>query len=156
MRSGSGANDQAGSRGMRRQHHIEFLGAAVCLVGSRLQPSSENRVNRAIGFLELDDDFRAIGISLEVCAWNDSGEKANRVLRAIELKGELPRSIEQKRVTLGVYDASGRHVILVADETLPAGPHDLEWNAEGLAAGVYFIRLDAGRQSVSRKLLVVH
>jgi flagellar hook assembly protein FlgD len=82
----------------------------------------------------------------------------NPVLSSTTLHWDLPRA---ERVRVGVFDASGRQVARIADETYPAGSHTFTWRAEGasgekLATGVYFVRLDAGQEFISRKLLVVH
>lgn len=82
----------------------------------------------------------------------------NPVVRSATFQWELPQA---GHVNVGVYDASGRQVAALADETYPAGRHELTWNTGDrpggrLAAGVYFVRLEAGRQSISRKLLIVH
>lgn len=82
----------------------------------------------------------------------------NPVVRSTTFQWELPRA---GQVKVGVYDASGRQVAALADETYPAGRHELTWNTGDrpggrLAAGVYFVRLEAGQQAISRKLLIVH
>jgi hypothetical protein len=57
-------------------------------------------------------------------------------------------------VRLGMYDASGRIVGSLFDGALEHGRHALRWNAEGLASGVYFLRLEsAGGSQVSKVVL---
>ena len=43
----------------------------------------------------------------------------------------------------------------LVDDDLPAGQHRITLNAEGLASGVYWYRLDAGPFSDTRKLVLV-
>lgn len=62
------------------------------------------------------------------------------------------------RATLRIFDASGRHVRLLLDETLPVGAHARSWNGrndrgEAVGSGVYFYRLDAGEFSDIRALV---
>jgi len=61
----------------------------------------------------------------------------------------------QAHVTLKVYDTLGREVAtLLAHKRLEAGPHRVEYRPQGLASGIYLIRLDAGgTEAVGR---VVH
>jgi hypothetical protein len=59
-------------------------------------------------------------------------------------------------VHLAVYDALGRRVAVLVDATLPADRHTAEWNADGLASGVYLIRLQAGDQRATRRALVTN
>jgi hypothetical protein len=47
-------------------------------------------------------------------------------------------------VRLVVYDVLGRTITTVAAGHLPAGEHQLPWNAAGLPAGLYLCRLEAG------------
>ena len=63
------------------------------------------------------------------------------------------------RVTLAVYDAQGRRVRLLADATLPAGEHTLRWEGDddagrALAAGLYFVRLEAAGRTRVRRCVV--
>jgi hypothetical protein len=63
---------------------------------------------------------------------------------------------EAARVTIAVYDVAGRRVsVLLEDEFQPAGPGRIELDASGLAAGVYFVRMETAAKSVSRKIAVV-
>lgn len=67
---------------------------------------------------------------------------------------------EDCRATLAVFDASGRRVRSLVDGRLKAAFYRIEWdgrNDEGrpLASGVYFYRLDAGRFSKTRKMVLL-
>jgi hypothetical protein len=71
---------------------------------------------------------------------------------ATTISFSLPR---KSFVSLRVFDALGREVaILLADE-LSAGTYSRQWNAAGLASGVYFYRLQAGLFSETRKLILL-
>ena len=59
------------------------------------------------------------------------------------------------RVTLRVYDVSGRLVSAPVDEVLNAGSYVSRISTEDLPAGVYFYSLEMGEKSVSRRLVVV-
>jgi flagellar hook assembly protein FlgD len=59
---------------------------------------------------------------------------------------------------VAVFDVDGRRVRTLVDATLGAGPHEARWDgadASGRAvgAGVYFVRLAAAGQAVSRRLV---
>ncbi|RPJ41621.1 MAG: hypothetical protein EHM19_11550 [Candidatus Latescibacterota bacterium] len=59
-------------------------------------------------------------------------------------------------VDLAVYEPSGRRVATIAGGVLPAGPHEKSWDGrtaggERAAAGVYFIRLEAGGKTLTTK-----
>jgi hypothetical protein len=60
-----------------------------------------------------------------------------------------------ERVTLAVYDLTGRLVETLADQVLTAGPHSWAWNAERFASGIYFARLQTATQAVTAKLMLI-
>ncbi len=65
-----------------------------------------------------------------------------------------------ERVTLAVYDITGRKVRDLISGPLPAGTHTAVWDgrdADGRAvsSGVYTARLTAGRETVSRKMTLL-
>ncbi len=58
-------------------------------------------------------------------------------------------------VRLEVYDVLGRRVAVLADGPMPAGAHRATLNGRGLPSGTYFIRLTAGPNSATQKLLLL-
>ena len=58
-------------------------------------------------------------------------------------------------VSLKVFDALGREVSSLVEEELTAGTYSQKWNAEGVASGVYFYRLQAGSFVETKKLLLL-
>jgi len=61
----------------------------------------------------------------------------------------------ESRVQLRVYDLNGREVATLLDGVRPVGEYRIFWNAENLAAGSYFVRMEAGTFSATRKVLLV-
>lgn len=51
---------------------------------------------------------------------------------------------QAERVTVKVYDITGREIETLVDGRVPAGEHKLQWSATGLASGVYLCRMQAG------------
>jgi hypothetical protein len=67
---------------------------------------------------------------------------------------------EPNDVRLEIYDVAGRRVTTLVDQRLTAGEHRVEWNGVGatgdrVASGVYFYKLTAGRENVSRKMVLL-
>lgn len=58
-------------------------------------------------------------------------------------------------VSLSVFDALGREVSVLLSEQLSAGTYAQQWNATGMASGVYFYRLQAGDFVEVRKLVLL-
>ncbi len=59
-------------------------------------------------------------------------------------------------VTLKIYNILGEQVAILVSEKLPAGKYKFEWDAKGMANGVYFYRIETMQGFVqTRKLLLV-
>lgn len=58
-------------------------------------------------------------------------------------------------VRLTVFDALGREIKTLVEALQPAGEHEVRFDANGLPAGTYFYRLEAGGRSQTRSLVLV-
>jgi len=58
------------------------------------------------------------------------------------------------RVTLAVYDLSGRRVATLADGDLSAGRHTFTWDCADAAAGVYLCRLSTAERVLTKRLVL--
>jgi hypothetical protein len=70
----------------------------------------------------------------------------------------LPFTLQgETLVRAEVYRLNGQKVSTLADQKFPAGAHQLEWDAAGgnVAEGIYMLRLLAGEQVITRKLVVI-
>ncbi len=64
------------------------------------------------------------------------------------------------RVVLAIYNVLGQEVVVLVDEVQEAGQHAVTWHArtgEGLpvTSGIYFYKVVTGRQSLTRKMLLL-
>jgi hypothetical protein len=64
------------------------------------------------------------------------------------------------RVSLRVYDVAGRLVRTLSDENRVAGEHGVSWDGRddrgaALSAGVYFYRIAAGEETLTRKMILL-
>jgi hypothetical protein len=62
---------------------------------------------------------------------------------------------ERQDVRITVYNPAGQVVKTLLDAPREAGVHSVMLDADGLASGVYFYRIDAGPYSDSRKMLLM-
>jgi hypothetical protein len=67
---------------------------------------------------------------------------------------------ENGHVSLRIYDTAGRLVVILIDETRPAGNYASEWNGldkngSNVASGVYFYRIIAGEFEETRKMILL-
>lgn len=60
-----------------------------------------------------------------------------------------------QRVQLVVYDLLGRHVVTLRDDWQVAGSHAVSWTAEGMASGVYLVRLSSQREGQTVKVMLL-
>jgi hypothetical protein len=58
-------------------------------------------------------------------------------------------------ITLNLYDVSGRVVSRLLSGRVPAGSHDLRFDASALSPGMYFYTLSDGANALTRKMIVI-
>lgn len=58
-------------------------------------------------------------------------------------------------IILRVFDLHGREIVILKDNTLEAGTHNVQFDASKLASGLYFVRLEAGPISLTKKLMLL-
>jgi hypothetical protein len=68
--------------------------------------------------------------------------------------------VAQERVSLRIYDAQGKLVRTLVDEVLPAGATEVIWDGRDnsgtqVGTGVYFIRFVAGRDVMTKKVVMI-
>ncbi|KPJ49812.1 hypothetical protein AMJ40_04650 [candidate division TA06 bacterium DG_26] len=76
--------------------------------------------------------------------------RPNPVRTTTDIAYALPTD---SKVTLKVYDAAGMLVETLVNEWQARGFHTATWDAENVASGVYFYKLEAGEYSAARKLI---
>jgi len=64
----------------------------------------------------------------------------------------LPEAVE---VSLRVYDVMGRVVARLVERPMAAGHHRVQFNASRLASGLYLYRIQAGRFTQVRHMILV-
>jgi len=68
------------------------------------------------------------------------------------LRYSLPKS---STVDLAVYDITGKLISVLVRKTQAAGIHKIVWEAQGFAAGMYFVKMRAGGFQRTRKMLLL-
>ncbi len=62
----------------------------------------------------------------------------------------------QERVMISVYDSNGKKVTCLVNGNHIPGIYRLEWSAQGLAPGLYFLKMEAGRFAETKKMILVN
>lgn len=63
--------------------------------------------------------------------------------------------VNAQRVKVQICDILGRLVTQLLNETQPAGFYEITWNAEHIASGLYFCRIETSYSTVTRKMLLL-
>jgi hypothetical protein len=59
------------------------------------------------------------------------------------------------RVTIRVFDMSGREICVLLDRALAAGDHSVDWDADGLPGGAYLCRLETAAGAETLKMILL-
>ncbi len=70
----------------------------------------------------------------------------------VGLRYSLPYSCN---INLAVFDATGRRIETLYQGHAKSGSNNITWDATQIPAGVYFVRLQAGNQSCTERVLIV-
>ncbi len=80
------------------------------------------------------------------------GAHPNPARGATGIRYFLPK---KETVTLDLYDLSGRRIRRLSEGTQAAGDHALTWSGDEAPAGVYFLRIRAGGESATRRVVLL-
>lgn len=62
---------------------------------------------------------------------------------------------EPRFITIEIYDIMGRLQDILVSGIMPAGNHNITWDAGGSASGIYYYRLNSDGRSTTRKMLLL-
>ncbi|MEX1135513.1 MAG: T9SS type A sorting domain-containing protein [Balneolales bacterium] len=96
----------------------------------------------------------------------DPGEDASQTPSAFGLEQNYPNPFNpattiqfdipvQGGVRLEIYDAVGRRIGVLIDGELPAGVHDIPWDASKLSSGIYIYRLITPEGAFTKKMTLI-
>jgi len=120
-------------------------------------------VDENIGYITGDG-----GIVLKTTTGFTSIEKINsrqpQLVKQVQLEQNFPNPFnstttirfhlaKSEKISLKIYNVLGELVQTVLDGDLPAGEHELQFQAEGLSSGLYFCRLQTGNQAITRRFV---
>ncbi|HEX5150569.1 MAG TPA: T9SS type A sorting domain-containing protein [Parafilimonas sp.] len=60
-----------------------------------------------------------------------------------------------QKVSVKIFDMSGRLINTITESAFAAGQHQLHWNAAYVHGGIYVLRIDAGNYKETKRLVVV-
>jgi hypothetical protein len=127
-------------------------------------------------FIEIGDTFYVVGGAIDANPENltvsvaagqvrmtpQSVSEPNAIVTAYDLSAPFPNPFNSSmtieysiptadRVSMIVYDLSGRIVATLVDGMSTAGLHNITWSPDNVSAGVYLLELKAGGNRFVRK-----
>jgi hypothetical protein len=100
----------------------------------------------------VSDASHSTGVAVRPVELALRPSEPNPVQSAALLRFSLPADAA---TTLDLLDVRGRKVRTLLEGRYAAGPHELRWSRGSLPSGVYFLRLRAGGEIETRKLILV-
>lgn len=61
----------------------------------------------------------------------------------------------QGRIMLCVFNAAGQQVVTLVDDVFSAGNHTVQWQADQMPSGLYFVRLTSGASTLTKKMMLL-
>ena len=131
--------------------------------GVRFKFVAEDNENNTITEAAIDDILIRVGAASSAVpepgatlAFRAEPAAPSPFSLATTVRFQIP---SRQRVDLRVFDAAGRLVRTVADETLGAGPHALSWDGRTEAgdpapSGIYYAKLRAGANEANSKVVL--
>ena len=106
---------------------------------------------------EIDPPVTAVGGGASAPAFTLLDAAPNPFGEATAVRWQLARN---SRVRVDVFDVRGRRVTTLLDATRTAGPGEVRWaghdrSGRAVAAGVYFVRVEAAGESRTRRVVLV-
>ncbi|UCF05566.1 MAG: T9SS type A sorting domain-containing protein [bacterium] len=104
-------------------------------------------VSNGITSADITEDLMPAPLAFELYA-----VFPNPVSRNGTLKFDVPR---RSRVTIRIYDVTGRVIDTVKDVPYDPGRYSYIWDCRGIAPGIYFVRMQAPGFDRTRKIVIV-
>jgi len=132
---------------------VDYLSVLELAGGGDLDAAGEDAPSLMSNLLsKLDDDDRSGGSKILPTELSLMGCYPNPFNGITTVNFALPTA---GKVTLAVYDLTGREAARLVDRELAAGNHQAVWQADGAPTGVYLIRLETASEVKSIKATLV-
>ena len=141
--------------------------AFVAGAGTTSQPQSYRFVDAAVPFEAEALAYRLKQVDTDgAFAYSPEVEVALAAPEALALEPNFPNPFAGQTtlryalpqagpVRLAIYDVLGRQVAVLVDKVQDAGRYTHAFAARGLVSGIYFVRLQAGTQTQTRRMAVM-
>lgn len=140
------------------------------LDGNQWQDINEGLWNRTIHDVHIDSRgylwaATDIGVSRSVSTITSIAASTTTIPATLQLKPGYPNPFNAsttiefgipgpEHVYVSIYNVAGQLVETLADKMFTAGTYSIRWSAENQSSGLYIVRLRAGEQTVSQKIVL--
>lgn len=145
-----------------------YINNVLTLTGNLTAPDSRYLSGHLCFGIEAEDtaDMYFDDISIVYNKYTTDAREDNLPVNTFSLSRNYPNPFnpstnikftlsEPAKVKLAVYDAAGKYITTLNDDFLSEGTHSVIFDAKGLASGVYFYRLQAGKHSETGKMTLM-
>ncbi|MBN1302388.1 MAG: T9SS type A sorting domain-containing protein, partial [Melioribacteraceae bacterium] len=105
-----------------------------------------------LGYTEMVTDVEETYTSSTPDLYNLSQNYPNPFNPSTIIEFSLPK---ENYVKLSVFNILGQEVATLINGQRNAGVHSVSWNADNLTSGVYIYRLEAGANTITRKMTLL-
>lgn len=133
---------------------ISKTGFVVCSIESQDGETNPN-YNQAAYFNRLKSEVTAIASSSNSQPLNDFNLYQNypNPFNPVTTISYFLKNADD--VQISIYNNAGQFVSTLINEYQSAGNHSIQWNAQGLASGVYYYKLNSAGSSTIRKSILM-
>jgi hypothetical protein len=125
-----------------------FSYALAYLTDGEVPNTREELLNRILNFFDIYTSVPVVSQPAEInCKVYPNPVNANATFQYY-----LP---EDGQVSLEIFNSVGQNVAKLANGTQLKGEHTIQWNAEGMPAGIYYYSLRSGKQVQTGKIIVI-
>lgn len=96
-------------------------------------------------------------ITTDISSFGNTGKIEIKSLRnhsgTLELNVFSPQN---DKISVMIYNINGQKIKTLANQYLPAGNHFFNWNNSLQKPGIYFVKLASAKQTITKKIQVIH
>lgn len=142
------------TQGLKYPVSIEAYGANFHIKTDNGKKSADYYINQGTSISINNTDLNNFGIDvvnipLSYMLYQNYPNPFNP---STKIRYEIPK---ESFVTIKIYDVLGREVSTLVNEQKSAGYYNIEFNANNLASGIYFYRIQAGDFVRTKKLILL-
>ncbi|MBK7254173.1 MAG: S8 family peptidase [Ignavibacteria bacterium] len=117
--------------------------------GSGVNPAGSNPPNAKFSFRVYPYSYNANPVSVNIITLNNYPNPFNPETMISYYLGN------GGKVTLKVYDVSGKELAVLADGIQPEGAHEIRFNGGSLSSGVYFYKLITENKTLVKQMILL-